>query len=85
MSKTADENFMKALHKKVAEAYVKGLEDDMSPAMLSSVSKFLKDNLVVMVPESQGALEIAAEAFNNREFDEPEEKKLLTFPVSKEA
>ena len=85
MSKTADENFMKALHKKVAEAYVKGLEDDMSPAMLSSVSKFLKDNLVVMVPESIGAMEEAAAAFADRSFDEVEEKKLLTFPVPKEA
>ncbi len=84
MSKTADENFMKALHKMVAEGYCEALKDDKSPAMLSSVSKFLKDNLVTMVPESIGAMEEAAKAYNNRKFDEVEDKKLLNFP-SKEA
>jgi len=85
MSKTADENFMKALHKMVAEGYVEGLKTDMSPAMLTSAANFLKSNNVSMVPASLDALEKAAEAFNDREFEEPEEKKVLTFPVAKEA
>ena len=77
---TASEKAMQALHKMVAEGYVEGLKTDMSPAMLSSASKFLKDNLVIMVPESQGAMEAAAEAFGDRDFDEPEDKKVLDFP-----
>ncbi len=85
MSKTADENFMKALHKMVAEGYVKGLEEDNSPAMLTSASNFLKSNNVSMVPESIGALEKAAEAFADREFEAPEDKKIMQFPTAKEA
>ena len=85
MSKTADENFMKALHKMVAEGYVKGLEEDNSPAMLTSAANFLKSNNVSMVPESIGALEKVAEGFNDRKFVEPEDKRVITFPKAKEA
>ncbi len=85
MSKTADENFMKALHKMVAEGYVEGLKTDMSPAMLTSAANFLKSNNVSMVPESIGALEKAAEAFADREFEAPEDKKIMQFPTAKEA
>jgi|TARA_Y100000310_G_C20679109_1_gene814839 hypothetical protein len=76
----AGEKEMNALHKALAEAYAKGLKEDTSPAMLSSASKFLKDNLVVMVPESTDALDEVAEAFKDRNFEEPEDKKVLSFP-----
>ena len=84
-SETASEDFMKDLHKMVAEGYVEGLKTDMSPAMLTSAANFLKSNNVSMVPASLDALEKAAEAFADREFEAPEDKKIMQFPVAKEA
>ena len=84
-SETASEDFMKELHKMVAEGYVTGLKEDNSPAMLTSAANFLKSNNVSMVPQSIGALEKAAEAFADREFEKPEDKKIMQFPTAKEA
>ena len=81
---SAGKSELEGLHVQVAKGYVELLKEELSAANLSSASKFLKDNLIVHVPESTDALEVVAESFKDKTFDEPEDT-ILEFPKRKEA
>ena len=86
MSNTASQSELNALHAIVAKRYVELLENAPTAADLSSAAKFLKDNMIILVPESADALEEAATRFKDIKFvDDPDEGKTLQFPEVKEA
>lgn len=81
MSGTANQEFLEALHKKLAEAFTKALEDpEIKPATLTAVAKFLKDNNVVMIPDNQDALDAAAEKYKEMAESLEDDNKHLPFP-----
>lgn len=83
---TATEEQLNALHQIVAKGYVQLLSEDLSAATLSSASKFLKDNAVVLVPESEEAIAKAADIYRHTKFEDPEEtQEPLQFPTAREA
>ena len=78
---TADQNQMNALHQLVAKQFKDALEGgEITPALLSSAAKFLKDNNVVLIPESQSALDEVAKKYEDLENMDDEDDKHLPFP-----
>lgn len=78
---TADQNTMETLHLKLAKRYMEALDDvDASPALLASAAKFLKDNNVVLIPESTDALTEVAEKYESLNIIDDEPTGHLEFP-----
>ena len=81
------EDVLRGLHSALADKMVEELNDpDCKPATLTAISKFLKDNGILHVPESKDALQDAAEKYDGmaNELDDPDTAH-LEFPKAKEA
>ena len=81
------EVLLRGLHTKLAEKMEKAITSkDVTPATLTAIAKFLKDNNIVHVPKSLDALQVAAEKYEGMgdKLDEPDAKQ-LSFPERKQA
>lgn len=81
------EVLLRDMHTKLAEKMLKSLaEEEVKPATLTAIAKFLKDNYIIHVPESQDALEKAAEQYEKLKGDlDDEDSQHLEFPHQKQA
>ena len=60
------EELLRGLHTKLAEKMEKAItSDEVTPATLTAIAKFLKDNGIVHVPKSLDALQEAAEKYES--------------------
>ena len=76
------ENEFNEVHALLLKKFREALDDpECKPATLAALSKFLKDNAVVLVPENQDALDEAAEKYADLRGDlNTEDSKHLDFP-----
>ena len=78
---TASESELNGLHQIVAKGYVELLKGELSAANLSSAAKFLKDNAIILVAESEEAMDEAKRVYENTKFEDPEETSTIQFPA----